>query len=152
MEGTPCTGVAHCGQTVESSGMEAPHLKQNIGTSLAFQVARGTATQPFQVGKYFIAIEKTITVRWREPLSLVTGVCPLPKPFKGRFRGKVSAHAVYTRRRRRGRRAEKNTFQRGSIEAGCRTKKELAQHCRAAANVPAYKIRIVPLQLRRPHC
>jgi len=34
--GAACTGVAHCGQTVESSGMEAPHLKQNIHTSLGF--------------------------------------------------------------------------------------------------------------------
>jgi hypothetical protein len=35
--GAACTGVAHCGQTVASSGMEAPHLKQNIHTSLGFR-------------------------------------------------------------------------------------------------------------------
>src|SRR5580765_4141573 len=70
----PCTGVAHCGQTAESSGMEAPHLKQNIDTSLAFYVVHGTGGTVPQGGKYFIAIEKTITCARREPLSLVTGV------------------------------------------------------------------------------
>jgi hypothetical protein len=55
--------------------MEAPHLKQNIDTSLAFYVVHGTGGTVPQGGKYFIAIEKTITCARREPLSLVTGVC-----------------------------------------------------------------------------
>jgi hypothetical protein len=37
--GVAWTGVAHCGQTMASSGMEAPHLKQNIHTSFGFPVA-----------------------------------------------------------------------------------------------------------------
>ena len=58
--GTTCTGAAHCGQTVASSGMEAPHLKQNIS-----HLARlpPLATFEFWISadeKYFIHIEKAI--------------------------------------------------------------------------------------------
>jgi hypothetical protein len=65
--GADCTGVAHCGQIVVSSGMEAPHLKQNIHTSLGFR--------PFfidiwssAVEKYFIQVEKAIISRIRNHL------------------------------------------------------------------------------------
>jgi hypothetical protein len=64
--GTACTGVAHCGQTVASSGMEAPHLKQNIRTSFGFRPWLTGIFGITQSEKYFIHIEKAITSRIRE--------------------------------------------------------------------------------------
>ncbi|MGZ4901071.1 MAG: hypothetical protein ACXV8X_15535, partial [Candidatus Angelobacter sp.] len=64
--GTICTGVAQCGQTVESSGMEAPHLKQNIHTSLGFRPMVDCIRRS-AVEKYFIQIEKAIGSRLGEP-------------------------------------------------------------------------------------
>jgi hypothetical protein len=59
--GIACTGAAHCGQTVASSGMEAPHLKQNIHTSLGFRPSlTGIEFGVPQSEKYFIQIEKAI--------------------------------------------------------------------------------------------
>jgi hypothetical protein len=66
--GIACTGAAHCGQTVASSGMEAPHLKQNIHTLtrlppwLIFYICDSADE------KYFIQIEKAIISRFEEPL------------------------------------------------------------------------------------
>ena len=59
--GIACTGAAHCGQTVASSGMEAPHLKQNILTSLGFRPWLTGIFGFTQSEKYFIQIEKAIT-------------------------------------------------------------------------------------------
>jgi hypothetical protein len=67
--GTACTGAAHCGQTVASSGMEAPHLKQNIHTSLGFRPGLTDISGFMQSEKYFIHLEKAIISRFEEPLS-----------------------------------------------------------------------------------
>ena len=48
------------------------------------------------------------------------------KAFERRFGGKVSAHSVDTRRRRRGRRTEKDAIQRGAIKAGRGSQEHLA--------------------------
>jgi hypothetical protein len=61
--GTACTGAAHCGQTVASSGMEAPHLKQNIHTSLGFRPVLTGIFGITQSENYFIHMEKAITSR-----------------------------------------------------------------------------------------
>jgi hypothetical protein len=61
--GMLCTGVAHCGQIVASSGMEAPHLKQNI------RYPHSAWTWCLQSENYFIQIEKAIISRIEEPLS-----------------------------------------------------------------------------------
>jgi hypothetical protein len=67
--GTACTGAAHCEQTVASSGMEAPHLKQNIHTSLGFRPCLTGIFGFTQSENYFIPIEKAIISRFEEPLS-----------------------------------------------------------------------------------
>jgi hypothetical protein len=64
--GKACTGIAHCGQTVASSGMEAPHLKQNIHTPLGFRPWLTGIFGVTQSEKYFIHIENAITSRIRE--------------------------------------------------------------------------------------
>ena len=67
--GATCTGAAHFVQTVASSGMEAPHLKQNIHTSLGFRPCLTGIFGFTQSENYFIPIEKAIISRFEEPLS-----------------------------------------------------------------------------------
>jgi hypothetical protein len=59
--GTACTGVAHCGQTVASSGMEAPHLKQNISHLAPLPPVAQLNIWDSADENYFIHIEKAIT-------------------------------------------------------------------------------------------
>jgi hypothetical protein len=94
--GIACTGVAHCGQTVASSGMEAPHLKQNIQTSFGFRPFFFSCSGS-TIEKYFIQIEKAIISRLRGTTLVRTSRSDrrLSKAFECRLGGKVSAHAMH---------------------------------------------------------
>jgi hypothetical protein len=87
---------------VASSGMEAPHLKQNIQTHPASAPANSYLLIEIldsAVEKYLIQIEKAI-------ISIAQGITfvmrqntigQLFEAFECRFGGKVSAHTMYAR-------------------------------------------------------
>jgi hypothetical protein len=86
---------------VASSGMEAPHLKQNIHTSLGFRPVVNIFGFT-QSEKYFIHIEKAITSRIRgiifsNAFDRYPREAALGKGLERCFSGKVSAHPMDAR-------------------------------------------------------